>query len=60
MVEATQASTGYVPAEAELAMINLHLGGAAMLDKSYNASILLKKEEAEKRAKLISEIEYDF
>jgi len=49
-----------VPAEAELALISLHLGGAAMLDKSYNASILLKKEEAEKRAKLISEIEYDF
>lgn len=62
MVEATQsaAPSGYVPSEAERALITIHLGDAAMLDKGYNANITLKKEEAEKRAELISEIEYDF
>jgi hypothetical protein len=62
MVEATQAAapSGYVPSEAERALITIHLGDAAMLDKGYNANITLKKEEAEKRTELITEIEYDF
>lgn len=51
MVESTQA--GYVPSEAERALITIHLGDAAMLDKGYNANITLKKEEAEKRCELL-------
>jgi hypothetical protein len=62
MVEntSTEASAGYVPSEVERALITIHLGDAAMLDKGYSANITLKKEEAEKRCELISEIEYDF
>jgi hypothetical protein len=61
MVEPTAVvETGYVPSEVERALITLHLGDAPMLDKGYNANITLKKEEAEKRCELVSEIEYDF
>jgi hypothetical protein len=45
MVESIQpaAAPGYVPSEAERALISIHLGDAAMLDKGYNANITLSK-----------------
>ena len=41
-------------------MIVKHLGDGAIVDKKFKSSVVLTKEQAEKRRSLITEIEYDF
>jgi len=50
----------FTPSEAERSLIQTHLGLDAIVDKGYKATVLLKKEQAEKRKELISDIEYDY
>ena len=59
MVEAKVTSV-YTPSEAEKLMITRHLGEDAIVDGGYKENVVLKKEEAERRVDLVSNIEYDF
>jgi hypothetical protein len=42
----------FTPSEAELSIIQTHLSLEAIVDKGYQATVLLKKEQAEKRKEL--------
>ena len=50
----------YTPSEAEQLLITKHLGDHAIVDKKYKATVVLSREQADKRRSLIREIEYDF
>ena len=41
-------------------MILQHLGDEAIVDKQFNATVTLSKEEAERRAELVEDVEYFF
>ena len=53
-------TTAFKPSEAEQALITKNFGEDAIIDEFFKASVTLSKEEADNRAKLISEIEYDY
>lgn len=61
MVENTDAKNDcFVPSEAEKELINKHLGDGALVDGKFKATVLLTREQAQARAKLLQEVEYDF
>ena len=53
-------TTAFKPSEAEQALITKNFGEDAIVDEFFKASVTLSKEQADNRAKLISEIEYDY
>lgn len=58
MVDAKQ--KGFEPSSETRALVAKSLGDGAHFDSGYNKNITLKRTEAERRFKLVSEIEYDF
>ena len=61
MVESSDAKEGvFGPTEAEKRIILKNLGDDAVVDPGYKGSYLLSQVESEKRAEVVSDIEYDF
>ena len=62
MVEANEDSKTdeYTPTAEEQLLITKHLGDNAIVDKKYKSTVVLSREQADKRKSLILEIEYDF
>jgi hypothetical protein len=53
-------SESYKPTERDMDAAMKHLGSTTIFDMSYGKSATLTQKEAEIRAKLVKEIEYDF
>ena len=50
----------YTPTSEEQLLIVKHLGDSYILDKKYKSTVVLSREQADKRFELIKEIEYDY
>lgn len=59
MVEEVKADE-YEPSQQEQLLILKHLGDDAIVDKKYKSTVVLSREQADKRFSLIQEVEYDF
>ena len=55
-----ESSTQYEPTQEARALIFRHLGDEAIIDSGYKKQVLLTKDQAIRRAQLVSDIEYDF
>ena len=63
MVEASHEDSKtdeYTPTSEEQLLIVKHLGDAYILDKKYKSTVVLPREQADKRKEHIMEIEYDY
>ena len=63
MVEASNEDSKtdeYTPTNEEQLLIIKHLGDAHIVDKMYKSTVVLSREQANKRKEHIMEIEYDF
>ena len=61
MVESSDTKEGvFGPTEIEKKYMLTYLGEDSIVDPGYKGSFLLSKIEADKRAEIISDIEYDF
>jgi hypothetical protein len=50
----------FIPTEEEKALIARHLGQGVVVDTGYKKTVNLSLEEADARARCVSDIEYDF
>ena len=58
--KAAEEKKGFTPTEEQTGLILQHLGDEAIVDKQFNATVTLSKEEAERRAALVEDVEYFF
>jgi len=62
MVEANEENktSDYTPSDEEQLLILKHLGDGAIVDKKFKSTVVLSREQADKRRSFITEIEYDY